>query len=154
MAREIIPISHWSQNIAELQLGAQQFYTSVRAAVEGHGIPKLKLSMVAWKEGGIFSGKREYLRVERKGLLFDVCGAPFGKGFFVSWWMLEREGFLKGWLKNVFSPETFYSIDTANMFQSLVHGSVLQVLDEVMKSADVPALTENQRKPQHRSVFM
>ncbi len=30
---------------------------------------------------------RIYQRIGRKKLVFDVCGAPFGKGFFVSWWM-------------------------------------------------------------------
>lgn len=28
--------------------------------------------------------KREYLRIMRQELLFDICGAPFGTGFFVS----------------------------------------------------------------------
>src|SRR5262249_32254698 len=39
-----------------------------------------------WKEGGPLSASREYLRVTRQGLVFDICGAPFGTGFFVSLW--------------------------------------------------------------------
>lgn len=37
----------------------------------------------------MLSAKREYLRVEREQLQFDICGAPFGTGFFTSWWLAE-----------------------------------------------------------------
>ncbi len=33
------------------------------------------------------SGKRIYLRVSREGLNFDICAAPFGTGYFFSWWL-------------------------------------------------------------------
>ena len=34
----------------------------------------------------IASAKREYLRMQRGKYAFDICAAPFGNGFFVSWW--------------------------------------------------------------------
>ncbi len=40
-----------------------------------------------WKEGGVLSAKREYLRIQRGNLAFDVCTAPHGSGYFFSWWM-------------------------------------------------------------------
>src|SRR2546425_2752428 len=54
-------------------------------------LPETALAKVEWSEGGIFSAKREYLRIERKELIFDICGAPFGRGFFVSWWLARSE---------------------------------------------------------------
>jgi uncharacterized YccA/Bax inhibitor family protein len=44
---------------------------------------------VDWKEGGLLSARREYLRVKRGKLSFDVCAAPFGTGFFFSSWLIE-----------------------------------------------------------------
>ena len=35
------------------------------------------------------SGKRTYLRVSREGLNFDICAAPFGTGYFFSWWLAK-----------------------------------------------------------------
>ena len=43
-----------------------------------------------WHEGGVLSAKREYLRVTRQKLAFDLCAAPFGTGFFFSWWVGEK----------------------------------------------------------------
>jgi hypothetical protein len=38
---------------------------------------------------GLLSAKREYLHVRRGKLAFDICGAPFGTGFFLSCWLAE-----------------------------------------------------------------
>jgi hypothetical protein len=35
----------------------------------------------------LLSAKREYLRIIRGKYSFDVCAAPFGTGFFFSWWL-------------------------------------------------------------------
>lgn len=40
-------------------------------------------------EAGMFSGKREYLRVTRGRFTFDICAAPYGTGFFFSWWLAK-----------------------------------------------------------------
>ncbi|MBU1700304.1 MAG: hypothetical protein KJ831_09145 [Candidatus Eisenbacteria bacterium] len=44
-------------------------------------------SRVDWREGGIGTPKRKYLRVTREDMAFDICAAPFGTGFFFSWWL-------------------------------------------------------------------
>ncbi|MFT3784898.1 MAG: hypothetical protein QM770_01870 [Tepidisphaeraceae bacterium] len=49
------------------------------------------VSHVTRKEGGPLSDRREYLRLERQHAIFDVCGAPFGTGFFVSEWVGKRK---------------------------------------------------------------
>jgi hypothetical protein len=67
-----------------------EFYASVERGVEARRVPDAHTTRVEWREGGILSAKREYLRVGRKRLAFDICGAPFGTGFFVSWWLVEQ----------------------------------------------------------------
>jgi hypothetical protein len=102
----------------------------------------MKQSRITWKEGGLLSAKREYLRVRRKEFVFDVCAAPFGKGFFFSWWLGEiPSGFLQFislipfigpivlWIvHHLIKPTTYYKLDTAYMFQKAVHATVMEVI--------------------------
>jgi hypothetical protein len=55
---------------------------------------------------------------------------------------------LVGWVyERVFAPPTFYSVDTALMFQDAVHYAVLEVVDAMTANKGVRALTETERKP-------
>ena len=83
--------SHWSTLMEGLQASPKDFYSSVEVAVRKRELADCALSRVDWKEGGLFSAGREYLRVMRGRLIFDICAAPFGNGFFVSWWLARAE---------------------------------------------------------------
>ncbi|HZS09331.1 MAG TPA: hypothetical protein VFD58_31140 [Blastocatellia bacterium] len=82
-------ISHWYNLIENFNYSVHDYYTAVGAALEQRQIPEAANSHVDWKEGGLFSSKRTYLRVQRDRYVFDICAAPFGTGFFVSWWLGE-----------------------------------------------------------------
>lgn len=82
-------ISHWCQLIEGLQESPLRFYELVDVAVKRRVIPDAETSRVDYFEGGVLSAKREYLRVQRGRLVFDICGAPFGAGFFTSSWLGE-----------------------------------------------------------------
>lgn len=45
---------------------------------------------IALPEGTLLSSHRDYLRVTRGKYTFDLCAAPFGIDFFVSWWLVEQ----------------------------------------------------------------
>ncbi len=89
-------ISHWHQFFDGLQHSPQAFFSSLDAALAKRNIPDAKSSRIEFSEGPALSGKREYLRIVRQGYIFDVCAAPFGSGFFVSWWFskISRHGLL------------------------------------------------------------
>lgn len=126
-----------------------EFYSSVESAVERRQIPDGGRSRVDWREGGLLSAKREYLRVRRNEYTFDICGAPFGTGFFVSWWLTEPLGCLGGIFRR---RTTYYRIDTALMFQEAVHSGVLEVIDGMTSAKGIRALSELERKPILRSL--
>ena len=84
-------ISHWYKLIDGLQASPKEFYASVEAEIRKCQVPVGMISRVDSKEGGIFSALREYLRVERGRHIFDICAAPYGNGFFVSWWLAQAE---------------------------------------------------------------
>jgi hypothetical protein len=83
-------LDHWPKLIERLQYSPQEFYAKIEQALAERKVPDPKFNRVDWPEGGILSDRREYLRISRERLIFDICGAPFGSGFFVSIWMGEK----------------------------------------------------------------
>ena len=83
-------LGRWSHLIEGLQTSSLDFYSSLEEAVARRRIPGLRVRRVKFAEGGILDARREYLRIERGDLRFDVCAAPFGTGFFFSWWLAGR----------------------------------------------------------------
>ena len=82
-------LGHWSTLVEGLQESPLAFYANVEQAVSHRMIPDLEFERIEYREGGAFSGFRLYLRIRRFREVFDVCGAPFGNGFFFSWWFAE-----------------------------------------------------------------
>src|SRR5688500_14045582 len=78
---------HWHGYIEDFSTSALDFYVLVQDGIARRAIPDLTISRVEWQESGVGSGKRIYLRVSREGLNFDICAAPFGTGYFFSWWL-------------------------------------------------------------------
>jgi len=159
-------ISHWSTLIENFQYSPQKFYESVAQAIQKRRIPDSTIGRVKFKEGHFLSAKREYLRVYcKKEFYFAICGAPFGSGFFVSWWLLQPPD---GCLVSLFSPFpvlsavaramvkpwTYYRVDTVTMFQSATHSAVLEVVDSLVSSTTgIKVLPESERKPIMREFF-
>lgn len=80
-------ISHWHTLMEDFETSGMEFYAAVEEALKERSVPDIELSRVEWQEGGMGTARREYLRVKRSRLAFDICAAPFGKGFFFSWWL-------------------------------------------------------------------
>jgi hypothetical protein len=149
-------LAQWSTLVEGLQWSPKDFYASVEQAIQRRQLPDIYLSRIMYAEGGMFSAKREYLRVSRKDHIFDICGAPFGTSFFFSSWLGERPSgclglFLAIPFLNIivasFVRETYYKLDTAMMFQESVHNTVLEVIDGLTSAKGIRALSESERKP-------
>jgi len=80
------PLGHWHKLFENFETSPMDFYEALEKAVQYRQIPDAFLSLVEWRESGAGSSSREYLRVSRGRYVFDVCAAPFGTGFFFSWW--------------------------------------------------------------------
>ncbi len=92
MAKQLLDsvFSHWNKPFDGFQTSAMDFYASVEAALQRRQIPDVSVSRVDLHEGGTLSAKREYLRFTRQKLAFDLCAAPYGTGYFFSWWLGEK----------------------------------------------------------------
>jgi hypothetical protein len=156
-------LSHWNHLVEGMSLSSQEFYSSVERLLGAHTLEKTKAERVNLSEGGLFSSKREYLQIRRGEHVFHVCAAPFGNGFFISWWLghiesglwalLARIPVVGFFVRNVLKPLTYYKLDTALMFQSVTHGAVLAALDQATTLKGARALSELDRKPIMRDFF-
>jgi hypothetical protein len=159
-------LSHWNHLVPEMQQSSNDFYGAVDRLLKEARLEDAKVERVNLHEGGLLSAKREYLQVRRKEHVFHVCAAPFGSGFFVSWWLGEVQsgffamlsglpyiGWLFAFLANLAKPLTYYRVDTALMFQSATHGAVLGALESVINAKGMRALTDSERKPVMRDLF-
>lgn len=90
MAQSAEVISHWHQSVDGLSTSTLDFYAAVEKALREKEVADLRIERITASEHGILSAKREYLGVSYGRLRFDICGAPFGKDFFFSWWLVKR----------------------------------------------------------------
>ncbi|MBX7164065.1 MAG: hypothetical protein K1X49_10240 [Saprospiraceae bacterium] len=109
MAQPIpLPTSHWLHDFPGLKFSAMEFYAEVEATLKAREIPGAKASRINLNQTGIFSAKREYLRVVNGEMTFDICAAPYGTGFFISWWYGERVGTLRTILYRILIKGPFF----------------------------------------------
>jgi hypothetical protein len=81
--------AHWHKLVENFEVSPLEFYEAVEAAVRKREVPDMRASRIEYHESGVLSALRIYQRIERKKLAFDICAAPFGTGFFFSWWLTE-----------------------------------------------------------------
>lgn len=83
------PRGHWHHLFDAAEFSPGEFYAAIQEAIARREIPDTVSSEVIYREAGVFSAGRAYLRISRENHVVDVCAAPFGRGFFVSWWLAE-----------------------------------------------------------------
>lgn len=155
--------SKWNTLIDNFNFSTQEFYKLLKEELQNQGIKRIEIEQVSLKEGNVFSSRRSYLRATWKEYQYDICAAPFGKGFFISWWLLYKNSiaqliiskipFVGGWFARKLYPVTYYKIDTASMFMTYAQAAVLKVVDDITKSQGVRALSEQERKPTLQDIF-
>ena len=207
-------LSHWQTAYEGFSTPVQDFYAEVEKAVNNRQVPDITFSRVVYKEGGVASSGREYLRVSRGAQVFDVCAAPYGTGFFFSSWAAldfpaylpnlylvlilvsafiflgtgfsgaaatfsftplvamgllylsflggmgiavhrkvmgveeaaEAMPFLGKVYSLLFNPGTYFSIDSESMFQSAIHGAVLEAVGTVTEEGGRRVVTIPERR--------
>jgi hypothetical protein len=216
MARPEV-VSHWHKLLEDQQASALDFYGAVEEELKRREVPGLQLERVDWREGGVTSAKREYLRIGRERLTFDLCAAPYGTGYFYSWWVAKQKspyaamlgivglivvigalglfisklGMVIGLImfliallaslagvehaaragnsdleeavqaipgvgamyNSLFKPVTYYSLDTAIMFQESVSKAVGTVIANERNAQGLRALSPEEERPQIRDLL-
>jgi len=92
-------LSHWYHFVENFNTSALDFYRAVEDAISARDLPEdVSTERVTYKEGGLLSAKREYLRMKRGQLVFDIGAAPYGNGYFFSWWLARKPRPALGWI--------------------------------------------------------
>jgi len=89
MATDTSIVAHSSWHFEDLQLSSKEFYQSLEDQLKYYEYPQLSISRINLSTSGIFTG-REYLCVEFKEYRFYICAAPFGRSYFISWWLKQQ----------------------------------------------------------------
>lgn len=79
-------IGYWSKHYPDFQLSSLEFYASLAEILRNQQVPELLILRKRWKESGLISSRREYLRISYGRYSCDVCAAPFGINYFFSCW--------------------------------------------------------------------
>lgn len=90
-------IDHWYALVPSFNTSTKEFYESIERELKERKVPSLDIASVEFAEGGIMSSKREYLRMTRERLVFDICAAPFGTAFFFSCRFAELPAVIRLW---------------------------------------------------------
>lgn len=152
-------VSHWHNTLHGVSIDPSEFYDHVAQLIHGWEIPGVDCSRVSLREGGVVSWRRQYLRVFRHGLIYDICVYPFGGGVFVSSWLRTPTSFIHripilSWLTRAIYPKTYFSVDSAICFQEITHAAVLAVLDEYTKTEGARPIPDEERKPVMRELYI
>jgi hypothetical protein len=84
------PLYYWCQPFKDFQFPPQQFYGLVEKHICQWQVPELLQGKILLHEGTVFSKRRLYLQMRRERLVFEICVAPFGTGYFVSSRLFDR----------------------------------------------------------------
>jgi hypothetical protein len=90
-------IDHWYAPVPGFSASTKEFYEAVEKELQERKVPGLEMFHVDFAEGGVMSSKREYLRMTRERLVFDICAAPFGTAFFFSCRFAEIPAVIRLW---------------------------------------------------------
>lgn len=90
-------VDHWYSLVPGFNTSTKEFYEAVEKELKDRQVPGLEMFRVDFAEGGIMSNKREYLRMTRERLVFDICAAPFGTAFFFSCRFAEIPAVIQLW---------------------------------------------------------
>jgi len=90
-------LAHWYALVPGFNASTQDFYAGVEKEVQERKLSGLEISRVDFAEGGLLSANREYLRMMRERLVFDICAAPFGTSYFFSLRFAEIPSVVHAW---------------------------------------------------------
>lgn len=132
---------HDHQHFEYLQMSSNDFYSSLERMVTEYEYPEVQCERTTMKEGNILSAGREYLLIRRKRIVFYVCAAPFGKSFFISWYLMEEAHTAANIVAKVpligksiakdMENKTYYQYDTELMFTESIKGIIKAAIDKV-----------------------
>jgi hypothetical protein len=156
-------IGNWSHLFPDMQHDPNAFYDLVENQLREKQVPEFYSKKVTISEGGMLSHNRLYLEVSRGDYIFHICAAPWGTGFFFSWWVRQKMSdidqllilipFAGSRIVKMRQHQSYYKLDTDSMFRKSVHQCVLAAIDSLTTAKGARGLSELERIPDVRSMI-
>lgn len=133
----VIVHAHWHQRFDDLQFSSKDFYNLLSLAIQERGIHGVGFARVTRREGGLFSARRECLRITYRGTIHDVCASPFGTGCYVSWWQIEERGLIQDLLRKsptinaILDAKSDFQVDSEKIFRETIHAGIGEALNHL-----------------------
>jgi hypothetical protein len=118
----------WTKLLAFLKSSGAKWVivdAGIEQELKAREVPGLDIAYVDFAEGGVLSSKREYLRMTRERLVFDICAAPFGTAFFFSCRFAQIPAVIRLWQLLVVIVGAFLATMLALRFAGLILGGLL-----------------------------
>lgn len=132
-------IEHWYSLVSAQHFSSKDFYGHIEAGIAAQKVPALEISRIDLSEGGVLSDKREYLRMKRERLTFDVCAAPVGVNYFFSYRFYVEPAIVTVWdvisLFVGFGVLTFLFAKVGGIIGLFIFGAVVALAFFLMKNA-------------------
>lgn len=156
-------IGNWSHLFPDMQHDPNSFYDLVENMLRERQVPDFYSKKITISEGGLLSHNRLYLEVSRGDYIFHICAAPWGTGFFFSWWVRQKMSdidqllilipFAGSRIVKMRQHKSYYKLDTDSMFRKSVHQAVLAAVDSLTTAKGMRGLSELERTPDVRSMI-
>lgn len=151
-------LSHWYTPVPNFSMSTKEFYDKVEKELGAQQVPGLKMSRPEFSEGGLFSAKRQYLRLKRDDVLFDICACPFGVNYFFSCrFAATPPTGLKVLISTIINlifeklnlrlVDTYHHEDTRLMYMTVVEGVVKKLVEQETASKGIKLLDEYEHAP-------
>ena len=127
-------------SFVDFTFSAQEYYSKLQELISTRQMPNVNFSRVKFAVGSLGQGKQEYLRVDRKDDIFDICASPFGTGSFISYWYGEpKQRFkelayqIKGvnTVVDAFNNKTRHELDSATVFRTWVKECIDLAIEDI-----------------------
>jgi hypothetical protein len=120
-------LEHWYALVPGFNTSTKDFYESVESELKTRDVPSLESAHVDFAEGGVLSSKREYLRMTRERLVFDICAAPFGTAYFFSCRFAQIPAVIRLWQLLIVLVASFMITMLVLRYVGLILGTMLLV---------------------------
>lgn len=95
--RKPVVLDHQAAYLENFSISPGDLYKAIEAEIAERKMPDIEVSRFFFREGGLLSANREYLRVRRERFAYIVCAAPWGTSFFFSTRFTEIPCTLRWW---------------------------------------------------------
>lgn len=131
---------HDQKFFPDVKISSKGFYKELESKIDALGLPDIKYGPLSLFQRNIFTGTRLYFRVKRYETMFDICAAPYGNNFFVSWWLGDKVPLsthlsmylpiIGRFVRKDLETRTYYAMDTEAMFKGAIKYAVEQAIEE------------------------